>query len=310
VKFLSPATWLAAAAAALVVVLPFQPQFRRDAGGFALEVSASSTQAGHIQIFFDPGAGFSEANSTLIPLRASAVPEVYRLALIQGDFTNFRLDPIDRDGTVVLQSVKVVDAEGATIRNLPLGDFHPNGEVQSLRLTPRGLEMVVPPGKYDPQLYLSTASPVALHLSSRTTVLRWLRSAAEGFGAILLGCWTLGRAPRFRGRMRRLGDWLRTHPVRAVLLAGVVGVTLSSYPLIFLGKSLVSPNVGTQLLYDEFPTLPGYSDSRMVDVRGSDVGAIMWQQVPYTAVQHRSIFWNFELPLWNRDNAGGTPLLG
>jgi hypothetical protein len=102
----------------------------------------------------------------------------------------------------------------------------------------------------------------------------------------------------------------RERPRQSILIVAGLAALLSSYPVVLLGKSFVSPNLGTQLLYDEFPTLPQYSDSAPVNAHGSDVGAIMWQQVPYSAVQHRSIFWHFELPLWNRNNAGGTPLVG
>ena len=48
-------------------------------------------------------------------------------------------------------------------------------------------------------------------------------------------------------------------------------VVLGSCPVVFLGKNYVSPNHGTLLLYDNYPTLPGYEDTRWGDPKSSDV---------------------------------------
>jgi hypothetical protein len=47
----------------------------------------------------------------------------------------------------------------------------------------------------------------------------------------------------------------------------------------------------------------------VVDVKGADVGAMMWAHLPYSVVQHRALAGG-ELPLWNRYNSLGSPLLG
>ena len=58
---------------------------------------------------------------------------------------------------------------------------------------------------------------------------------------------------------------MAANPTRAVLIVSAVAVIASAYPIVFLGRSLVSPNLGTTLLYDRFPTLPGYRSSAMTD---------------------------------------------
>ncbi len=58
------------------------------------------------------------------------------------------------------------------------------------------------------------------------------------------------------------------------------------------------------------PTVPGYRDVVTDDEKGSDLGAAMWQNWPYSVVESRSLFKDGELPLWNRYNSCGTPLLG
>jgi hypothetical protein len=108
---------------------------------------------------------------------------------------------------------------------------------------------------------------------------------------------------------KRIVQWLCDNPFKAIVLVSIIATTLSVTPVLFNGRSFVSPNYGTPLLYDEFPTLPEthYSDTQ--DLKGSDIGAIMWQHVPFSALQYRSIFKDKELPVWSRYNAGGTPLL-
>ena len=52
------------------------------------------------------------------------------------------------------------------------------------------------------------------------------------------------------------------------------------------------------------------TSTSLEDVKGSDVGAMMWQHMPYAVVQSRAIFQDLELPLWNRYNSSGVTLLG
>ncbi len=100
-----------------------------------------------------------------------------------------------------------------------------------------------------------------------------------------------------------------TNPIGLVLIGAVFAVCLSSYPIIFFGKSYVSPGYGPQMLYDVPPYVPGY---RSIDreVLPADAGAMPWQNLPYSRVQHEAMFKYGEFPLWNRYNSAGVPLFG
>jgi hypothetical protein len=84
---------------------------------------------------------------------------------------------------------------------------------------------------------------------------------------------------------------------------------LSAYPIVFFGKSYVSPGYGPQLLYDQLPFVPGYQSSDL-EALPADPGAMLWQNLPYSRVQHEAVFEHGEFPLWNRYNSGGVPLFG
>jgi len=94
-----------------------------------------------------------------------------------------------------------------------------------------------------------------------------------------------------------------------ILLGGLLALCLSTYPVIFMGKSFVSPGYGPALLYDRLPLVPGY-DSTETEELSADHGAMPWQNLPYSRVQFESIFEFGEFPLWNRYNSAGVPLFG
>ena len=110
----------------------------------------------------------------------------------------------------------------------------------------------------------------------------------------------------------RVWVWGSDHPRMGIALVALLAAIVSCYPVVFFGKSFVSPNNSgaTFLLYPTFPTLPGYDSTSLDDTRGSDLGAMMWQNRSYSVIQSRALFHDSEVPLWNRYNSSGTPLLG
>ena len=94
-----------------------------------------------------------------------------------------------------------------------------------------------------------------------------------------------------------------------VLIGALVGVCLSSYPIIFLGKSHFSPGYQIPLIYSGAPYFPGY-ESLDTEQLSADHGAGPWQNLPYSRIQYKSIFLDNEFPFWNRYNSAGLPLFG
>ena len=92
--------------------------------------------------------------------------------------------------------------------------------------------------------------------------------------------------------------------------AAAAGVALQCHPVVFFGRSFVSPDNAGFLLYDTFPTLPGYVNSGLEDAKGADVGATLYQHLYYPLEAHEALINDGELPLWNRFNLAGVPLLG
>lgn len=115
----------------------------------------------------------------------------------------------------------------------------------------------------------------------------------------------------WRRWLTRADAWARRSPSAICFLLAITSVSLSCYPVIFFGKSFVSPNNGgAYLLYGKMPTVPGYKDTTTDDQKGADLGAVMWYMWPTSVVESRELLKHHELPLWNRYDSTGVPLLG
>jgi hypothetical protein len=284
------------------------PAAKSQTSLFAVEVPMTSTAPGQVLLYYDTGAGFNESAVTRVNLTKSATPITYRLPLPPGTYRSFRFDPIDREGTVNISSVRIVGQGGRLIRALAFRDLKPAQQIQSLRERDGRLELIVTPGANDPQLIVDFTRPLVVAATFSDLTHGWLTRSAVVFAALATLLLALDLTPRLRARLASGAASLAARPARAVALIAAFAVIASAYPIVFLGKSHVSPNLGTVLLYDAYPTLPGYSSGETTDVKGADVGAIMWQHVPFSMMQRRALAQG-ELPLWNRYNAGGVPLL-
>jgi len=137
----------------------------------------------------------------------------------------------------------------------------------------------------------------------------WILRALPFLAVLIAGLLAWDRSPTARRAVATMTGWLAVRPGRAILLVSLASVIASAYPVVFLGRSYVSPNMSTDLLYDGFPTLPGYTSSWVEYPKGTDTGALMWGHIPYAVTFRRSLAQG-ELPVWNRYDFGGLPLLG
>lgn len=311
-RFLTFRALLAAFVLSVVLAAPFVPRTKSQAF-FHLELTATSTAHGYAQLFYDIGQSYREEDSSRATLVPANGKQVLRFPLPEGTYRSLRLDPLERGGvTMTLGEARIRADSGAVVREFSAGDFLIQQNIPPPEVQPDGsIKIDIALTATDPIMSLALAEPLTLQATLAQQAARPLRLVLVNFAVILAALLAAGFLPRattqaWRSRMASLA----ARPGRAVALAAVAAVIVSNYPLIFLGKSLVSPNYGTPLLYDVFPTLPGYKDVEITDVKGSDMGAIIWQQVPLARVQGRALFQDFELPLWNRYNSAGTQLIG
>jgi hypothetical protein len=104
--------------------------------------------------------------------------------------------------------------------------------------------------------------------------------------------------------------WNARHPVLAMVLVALLAVIVNCHPVIFCGRSYVSPSSTGVLVYSWLPLFPGMEPTLQVSAHGSDTGATMVQGVPWGFIESRSLLQHGELPLWNRYSHAGSVFLG
>jgi hypothetical protein len=281
---------------------------------FTLVVKMSAVASGPIQVFYDTGAGFSEAQSVMTPLRASGSPGEYAFPILAGSYRNLRIDPGTSAGIYVIEHVGIRSCGGWLARSaIPLADLVPSSQLEAIRRSHDRLVLEAPPGSNDPQLLYVPAEPLSLLPYSYKSP--WLVGRLLALWAVgtLLVCGAERILRPIAPMLWRLRNAFlaaaRTSPRTGLVAVALLSTIIATYPVVALGRSFVSPNYGTPLLYDGPPYTPGGADFTTEDVRGTDVGASMWQSVPHAHIQRQALG-NGEIPLWNRYNAAGRPLWG
>lgn len=304
-------TLLATALLSAVVVIPFLPAAyqKADRPDYFVEVKLASTTPGSVEFFFDDGLGFRANMSAREILPTGVATKVVRLQVPEGAYRRFRFDPVDTTATVTVDYVRIVDSQGRVVRDLPLTDFQSLNEIHTLQFKNDRLVITTQPQVSDPQLLFAFSPPLNLSTPWGKYTRGWILRASCTFLVLLIVLVALQQFPAWPSVGRNVYAWIKRHPHSAILLVAFAAVIVSSYPVVFLGRSLVSPNLGSVLLYDRFPTLPGYTSSHTADVKGADIGAVMWQHLPFSRLERNALLQG-ELPLWNRYNSTGVPLLG
>jgi hypothetical protein len=131
---------------------------------------------------------------------------------------------------------------------------------------------------------------------------------------------------RTNGILSRVSEWNVRHPVAAIVCMALLAVSINCHPIIFFGKSFVSPmSIGNPMVYSWWPPLPGMerwpgptrtagwpeqTAAVLNNMHGSDTGAMMWWGVPVGFIESRSLWKHGEIPLWNRYSHAGDTLIG
>src|SRR6478736_5016070 len=276
---------------------------------FFFDVTLTSTSVGSTQFFWDLGKGFTEFDSSRQPIRIEPKPVVYRFMMPMGRFKALRFDPIDGAGVFTFSHAQIVDLKGHVMKRFTPADFVPENGI--IRVTPRGgdvVEVVTDSASNDPVLALRLDAPVVLEPGWRI----WFAQAwPVALPVFLAGC-LLSLAPVAAWLSRlaeRIAAYARPRPGAAIMVAAAIAVAIQCHPVLFQGRSFVSPNNGGHMLYDGLPTLPGYDDPMSTNTGSSDTGALLFQHLYYPIAQHDALAAG-ELPLWNRYSLSGEPLLG
>lgn len=296
-------------------LLPFHVQ-RAKQVYYHLEAKVSSSASGQVQVFYDTRRHFNEGESVKAPIEANQPPAILRFPIDADAISGIRFDPINTPGIVKISAVCIRRPNGTVLKEFRPSDFTAANQIVSTSIAGDTLTVESLPDGNDPFLYLDLGtSELALPIARLHYIIPYILRSLPVLGVLLgLLATVYGlvrkRREQLKLRLAAVVRWGLTHPKVSVAVVAFTAMVLSSYPIIFCGASFVSPNYGVDLLYDGSPTLPGSQTAEIVDVRGADIGAIMWSHVPISIIQSRALLHDHELPLWNRYDSAGTVLLG
>lgn len=309
VLILLSAILFAAVCTLLPAVRPFMAA-ERDGDGFVFEIALASAQGGEARLYYDIGNGVQPRDSVGIAVAPGEQPVVQRVPLPLGVYRQLWLDLLNRDGEVTFLAARIVSPQGDVVRTFRGDDLQ---LTQPSHAGSTGLKVqTVASGP--PEVAFTLREPLVLDRATD-----WVGIVVLFVACLLLFGLLLLRMDRWIvARNIDLaeigGRWLgaaQRRPGRALAIFAVGGTLLSCYPVVFLGKSFVSPNYqAIYMLYPGVPTVPGDTGKRVENTGGADMGAMLWQNLPYSVRQNHALWRDGELPLWNRYNAAGVPLLG
>ena len=302
-------------AVATIVAAGFSAWPRGEAASHYFEITVRTSNPGTARFYPDINAPLDDAHCQRAEITRANVDQTLSFALKDGRYLNLRFSPTDTPAsTITLSASRVVSRADNIVRLIAPEDIQPLRNLNSVPGPGGQVTLAATPGKDIPLVGIELGSPVILKTyaepSGRTLARRFVISwLIVGFAALLVARWIQFPARRV---VKRFAEWLSARPARLILMTAASAVALSCYPVLFFGKSFLSPNNNSHscLLYGEMPTVPASSDATVDVMTGADLGAIMWYSWPTSVVESRALFHDRELPLWNRYDSGGLPLLG
>src|SRR5260221_5150245 len=149
-----------------------------------ITVKMSATASGVLQIFYDSGKGFSEAQSTVTAVQVSDQPHEYRLFLPPGEYRSFRIDPGNVPGRYVIQKVTILNAGNSTVVDVDLADLKPVYQISTIERTSERL--VVDALGIDPELLYTPQAPLKITSNRPAVAALVTRCAAWWLGMVVL----------------------------------------------------------------------------------------------------------------------------
>ncbi len=299
---------LMSAGLAVVACLPLGSTLPDRREEYLFDITLTSTTDGYTRVLWDNGHGFNEHDSSIQPLRADPKPVTYRYLLPYGQLKALRFVPLDRAGVVTLTEARVSGLQDRIVRRFRPTDFVPGRDIRSIRQSGEKIAAETVGSDQEPYFEVKLDQPLRLKLSARAA---WRMVAPIVLGALAIGL-LLASPVRTRvvSKLVPLLAWCPAHPRSTIVGLAAVAVLWQAHPVVFEGRSFVSPANGSLMLYGDLPTVPGSKQKVYADGMGSDTGAMLFQHLYYPMIERTALVRDHELPLWNRSSLCGVPLLG
>lgn len=271
---------------------------------FVIEMSSSAN--GISQIFYDTGHGIRQQDSSRLQVHLRGFQKY--LFPVPASFKSIRFDPIDATSVLSIKNAGIENTTGKLLKKFPTQSFSARQQISRMDAEENVLVIQTIENANDPVTTIEESSFDGE--SGRLNFLAKRGWIYAGYAILIFTMFTsLAKVhQKIIDALGRLVNYSSENPRVVIIILGFISAVASCYPVVFFGKSFVSP-AGVSALYDGPPWIPGFSFNGIrEDFRGSDLGATLWSFAPNSVVQHDSLFRHFEFPFWNRNVGGGIPL--
>ena len=226
-----------------------------------------------------------------------------------GTYPQLWLNVVDSPARVTLGRPRIVSPDGVLLWEAPPNAWNVEPTYQPKILPSGALE--AGSDSVAPRAILSLGHGLEVRSGREVSILRCgLMAAALTLLLCLLG--VLWERP-LANAWQRVLVWLRgvgNHPQKTLASVAALAVLLACFPVVFLGKSFLSPSTGGHGIYGKSPPIPGIESAKTEDFKGSDVLVAQVGHRPYSMLAHEAALERGEFPLWNRYNSCGATFVG
>ncbi len=126
-----------------------------------VEVSGCTTES-FLQVYFDVGEGFLDIDSVSAPIQANPLPQRFLFQVPAGTIGALRIDPLDKPGSLVIESIRFLTHDGREIARVDLHAPAKPFQLTHLDFDPDSgfLHVSTEPAADDPQFILPLARPL------------------------------------------------------------------------------------------------------------------------------------------------------
>jgi hypothetical protein len=259
------------------------------------------------QIYYDTGKGYNEAESIVKKFQADRSQIIFNVNEIK-KIKSVRYDPTNIKNNCEIYNIKIKKIGGIEFF---LDPNLINSCVNCLIKKEKGVVYIFPENN-DPSLELPYS--IKKDISDKPGFFKVLTGAGDFFKSaalFLLVFYSFNLMLIILRKyffINKISNFLNENAIRAVFFVSLISVLISSYPVLFFGKSFVSP-VGMPTITNNGTWIKNFSWYGVDEnYRGSDVGAMIWAIKPNSIVAGRSVFEHYEFPFYNRYVGAGAPL--
>jgi hypothetical protein len=168
---------------------------------YYFEAVLQSSTEGTAQLFFDKGRGIQESDSIRIPVSKDDAPQLLRfrlapgtwrgLGLVPHDYQRLWLSPIDREASLTVRTVRIVDPAGNVVKSFNTSDISAIQQIDTIKADGDKTVIKTIPGANHPIIAIRLDGPLRLPPTIWMTIRLTQEAVIWHVASLMLVCFLL-----------------------------------------------------------------------------------------------------------------------